>query len=53
MILNLNDFTLSYTVNGEDWGIACDELEETEYRACVSINHKPDSIEFLAYEQFI
>ena len=51
MILNLNDWTLRYILNGKDLGVAWNNIEKTTYKAVVSANNKDDSIEFVSYEK--
>lgn len=48
MIADLNDCTLSFMVNGTDYGKAFD-IENTEYRAVVSLYDKGDQITLLSY----
>ena len=49
MILDLNLRTLSYKVNGSDYGVAHRNIEATSYRACVSTNYNGNSIEIVKY----
>ena len=49
MILNLNESNFRYKVNGEDYGIAFDNIEETEYVATVSMYEENDTIEIMSY----
>ena len=44
MILDLNKLQLRYRVNGEDFGIAKDNIEQTAYQATVSFYYAGDSI---------
>ena len=37
MILNLEDYTLSFKVNDIDYGVAFKDIEKTEYRAAIFI----------------
>ena len=50
MTLDLNQNILSYSVNGESWGIAYQSIEPTMYQAVVSANDKHDSIQLLSYQ---
>ena len=51
MILNLNEYTLSYKCNGDDYGIAFKDIELTTYRAVVGFFHQKDSIKFVSYKR--
>lgn len=51
MTLDLNDRTLYYSVNKENWGVAFSDIEMTSYRAVVSANKVNDSIELISYQQ--
>ena len=35
MILNLNQYTLRYKINGKDYGVAFEDIEKTKYRAAI------------------
>ena len=50
MILDLNNYTLSYTLNGENQGIAFKNIEQTEYRAAVTLYAANDKISLLSFE---
>ena len=50
MILDLEKLQLSYFVNEEDFGVAFDKIEDTEYRAAISMNKSPDQIELISYK---
>ena len=50
MILDLDKFQLKYVVNGEDFGVAFDNIEDTGYRVAVSMNKTNDEIEFISYQ---
>ena len=49
MILDLEKKTLSYKVNEKDYGIACQNIENTSYKAFVFMNFQADSLELLSY----
>ena len=49
MKLDLNQNHLSYSVNGRDLGIASNIIEDTEYKAMVSMNGKGDGMELISY----
>ena len=49
MILDLNDQTLRYFCNQQDFGIAYQNIELTSYRAALSIFSKHDCIELVSY----
>ena len=49
MILDLDERTLSYSVNDESYGIAYKDIEITSYRAVVSTNNRNDQIKFISY----
>ena len=51
MILDLNNMTLSYTVNEEQWGVAFSDIEQTTYRAVVSTNITQEAIELMSYQK--
>ena len=36
MILDLNQYTLSYIINGEDYDIAFKDIESTKYSTCIT-----------------
>lgn len=50
MTLDLNEFQLKYSVNGKDYGVAFDNIEETEYVGAVSMYEERDSVEILSYK---
>ena len=49
MILDLNEKTLSYKVNEVSYGVAFENIEDTEYKAVISTNWTEDSIELISY----
>ena len=51
MILDLDERTVSYTINGKDYGIADDNIEQTEYRAGVTLYRTHDKITLLSYQK--
>ncbi len=51
MILDLDKRTLSYIINGKDYGIAEDQIEKTEYRAGVTLYKNDDKITLLSYQR--
>ena len=52
MILNLNKLQLSYKVNGEDYGIAFNNISDTTYRAALCLHYSGDSVELLSYQRY-
>ena len=50
MILDLEKLELRYMVNDEDFGIAFENIEDTEYKAAISMNKSPDEIELIKYK---
>eukprot|EP01083_Nonionella_stella_P178411 630144_1 len=50
MLLDLNKLELSYFVNDKDYGVAF-RVDETEYRAAVSLFNQGDIVELVSYEQ--
>ena len=51
MILDLDQFTLSYMRNDTELGVAVRDIEETSYKVGVSIYKQDDSIQFIEYEE--
>ena len=51
MILDLQNNTLRYMVNDEDFGIAFKDIERTEYTTFVYMNWPRDSVELVSYQQ--
>ena len=49
MILDLNNQTLRYFCNQQDFGIAYQNIELTSYRAALSIFQQDDCIELVSY----
>ena len=47
MTLDMDNHTLSYKINGDDNGIATDEIDKTKYRLVVGVWYKNDSVELL------
>lgn len=47
MTLNMKEHTLSYKINGMDYGIAHDKLMEDSYRLVVSVSDRNEEIELL------
>ena len=50
IVLDFNKLSLSYTINGTDYGVAF-KIKKSKYRLAVSSRHKKDSIELLEYSQ--
>ena len=50
MVLDLDQFTLRYIRNGEDLGIAFENIEVTEYVAAISMYRKGDAVELSSYQ---
>ena len=50
MTLNMNDLTLSYQVNGKDYGKAFENIENTAYRAAVTMENDT-KVTLVKYEQ--
>ena len=51
MILDLDERTVSYAINDKDYGIADHDIEQTEYRAGVTLYKNDDKITLLSYER--
>ena len=51
MILDLNQYQLSYEVNGKSYGVAFSNIEKVGYRAVVSAYLRDDSVKLLSYER--
>ena len=49
MKLDLNKKELSFSVNGKDLGVAFAGIDDTEYKAMVSMNGRGDQMEILSY----
>ena len=47
MTLNFTDLTLKYNVNGKDMGIAFKNIENTKYRAALSMSGKGNVVELM------
>ena len=45
MILDMNNYTLSYKFNDKDYGIATKELDKHKYRLLVSLYNNNDCVE--------
>ena len=50
MILDLDKLQLRYKVNGNNYGIAFENIEQTEYIAAVSMFKETDCIQLIAYQ---
>ena len=50
MKLDLNKQQLSYSINGDDQGIAFEQIEKCEYIACLSTHQKNNCIQLLSYK---
>ena len=50
MILDLEKLEIRFIVNEEDWGVAFQNIEKTEYKAVVSANIELDAIELISYQ---
>ena len=46
---NLNNLTIKYIINGKDYGIAFNNIENCNYRAAVTIDQNSSSISLLSY----
>ena len=53
MILDLDERTLKYIVNGNDLGIAFEDIELTEYRACIDMCEEKTSIQIMSGENLL
>ena len=51
MILDLDKQELRYIRNGEDYGIAFENVEDTEYVAAIDMYGGEDSIQIISYQQ--
>ena len=47
MYLDLKQLTLSYKINGKDYGIAFKDIEQTEYRAAIWVGGEGSAIKLL------
>ena len=47
MILDMNNHTISYKVNDEDYGIACNKMNKDKYRLVINFDDVDDEIELL------
>ena len=52
MILNFDQLTLSYIIKGVDYGVAFDNIEQTEYKAAVTLASKDSKLTLKSYEYF-
>ena len=50
MILDLNKLELRYKVNGNELDAAFTDIEQTDYKAVISMNWTGDSIQFVSYQ---
>ena len=50
MILDLDKRQLRYIVNGNDYGVAYENIEATSYRACISGYCRGNSYKLLCYQ---
>ena len=51
MILDLDKKELRYIRNGEDYGVAFENIEDTEYIAAIDMYGGEDSIQIMSYQQ--
>lgn len=51
MVLDFDKRTLGYIINGKDYGVADDNIEQTVYRAGVTLYKPDDKITLLHYQQ--
>ena len=47
MILDLDNYTLKYIVNGKDYGFAYDDIEKCKYRAALYMWYEGDTVTLL------
>ena len=52
MILDLNKYELSFTCNGQDFGVAFQKMEKTTYRAVIDAYYNGDEIELISYANY-
>ena len=52
MILDMNKMTLSYKVNDKEYGVAFHNIDNTKYKAGLTMCHKTSKYEFISYMNF-
>ena len=52
MILDLDNYKLSYIINEKDQGIAFENVEPTEYKVAVTLYEYDDKISLISYQAF-
>ena len=47
--LDLDQLQVSYKINDEDHGVAFRDIEATEYKACLCVHYKGDTVDLVSY----
>ena len=49
-MLDLQNFTLSYNINGKDYGVSHDKIKQVDYRLFVAITHTAKIGDMMQFE---